>query len=62
LSLHVPLQRRAAQDQFQDLIEGLELQERSAERKTAEQGALREKEELHKVRRQAENTSCVTVM
>ncbi|XP_065900080.1 dynein regulatory complex subunit 3-like [Dysidea avara] len=40
--------RKAAQEQFQDLIEGLELQERSAERKAAEQEALRQKEELRK--------------
>jgi len=48
--LFLPLQRKVAQEQFQDLIEGLELQERSAERKAAEQDALRQKEELYKVK------------
>lgn len=35
--------------QYQDTIEGLELQERSAERKAAEQQVQDEKEELYKV-------------
>lgn len=48
--LFLPLQRKVAEEQFQDLIEGLELQERSAERKAAEQDALRQKEELYKVK------------
>ena len=42
-------QRSEALSQYQDTIEGLELQERSAERKAAEQQVQDEKEELYKV-------------
>lgn len=45
----VMLQRSEALSQYQDTIEGLELQERSAERKAAEQQVQDEKETLYKV-------------
>lgn len=43
------IQRSEALSQYQDTIEGLELQERSAERKAAEQQVQDEKGALHKV-------------
>lgn len=43
------LQRSQAVLQYQDTIEELELQERSAERKAAEQQTLDEKEALYQV-------------
>lgn len=43
------LQRSEALTQYQDTIEGLELQERSAERKAAEQKVQDERESLYQV-------------
>jgi len=49
------LQRSEALVQYQDTIQGLELQERSAERKAAEQKVQNEKEALYRVSKQLQD-------
>ena len=49
------LQRSEALAQYQDTIEGLELQERSAERKAAEQKVQDERESLYQVSKDLED-------